>query len=101
MKTSFNLVKKQDAIYATKKVVPFWKNGELLHFAELEELNGFAHVAIQVLDFVVENLDKQGITDLEVIKSLYADLLDKIEFQINSVALVAKAKSGFVSINRS
>ena len=25
MKTSFNLVKKQDAIYATKKVVPFWK----------------------------------------------------------------------------
>jgi hypothetical protein len=80
MKTSFNLVKKQ-------KVVPFWKNGELLHFAELEELNGFAHVAIQVLDFIVENLDKQGITDLEVIRGLYAYLLNKVEFQINGWAI--------------
>ena len=74
------------------EVTSFWKKEDITHFAKLEELNGFAHVAIQVLDFIETNLRNQRkivdrkqrkMVDLDLVKSLHASIIIEIEKQIN------------------
>ena len=81
------------------EITSFWKKEDIIHFAKLEELNGFAHVAIQVLDFIETNLRKQRkikyftnfvdidkytlMVDLDLVKSLHASIIIEIEKQIN------------------
>lgn len=57
----------------------YWNQETLNYLSGLYDLNGFAHVAIQALDFVKENCTTE---DGENESDLFNDLITQVEQQI-------------------
>jgi enoyl reductase-like protein len=57
-----------------------WNEETIDYFADLEELNGWSHVAQRVLDFVTHECDLE---DGETTQDLFNDLIVKIEDKVN------------------
>ena len=58
----------------------YWNEETIDYFAELYDLNGWAHVAQRVLSFVTHECDLE---DGETTQDLFNDLIVKIEDKIN------------------
>ena len=57
-----------------------WNDDTIDYFAELYDLNGWAHVSQRALAFVLDDCEVQ---DDETYQDLFGDLINKIEDKVN------------------
>ena len=57
----------------------YWNDETINYYVDLYDLNGFAHFAIRVLDFVTNEC---SLEDGESVKDLFASLITQVEDKI-------------------